>query len=231
MLAGEYYARLLAGSDVIAPERLAACGDAWFALNGNARFAVPPDEVSADLSSFTEFGWLPYVECFGLAAFAVAGRKETLAVWQRMVNAMQRDDKHPCDTRLMYRPVSGGQSWGSYYMTAPASWLVYDALLDFRYEPGEGVLRLAPILEGSFAVVHPLFWGKGRREGKAIRLEVRRVTTDQAIAVRRIETPRSVSDLRCGGAACRRVDADEVYARFDCGSISLQPGTVIEWQS
>jgi hypothetical protein len=59
----------------------------------------------------------------------------------------------------MYRPRGGEPSWGAYYMTAPASWLVYDAWLDFFYTPADGALRLRVPAPGRYPVVHPLFWG------------------------------------------------------------------------
>jgi len=60
MLAGECFARMLAGLDVLPADRLAACNQAWLALQGSPRFAVPPDEVAPDGALRVEFGWLPY---------------------------------------------------------------------------------------------------------------------------------------------------------------------------
>lgn len=90
--------------------------------------------------------------------------------------------KHPCDTRLMYRPTDGAQSWGAHYMTAPASWLVYDALLDFCYEPDAGMLRLLPSLSGRVAVVHPWFWGQAETSAEGcLDLIVSRVFADKQL--------------------------------------------------
>ncbi|MCG3148686.1 MAG: hypothetical protein PCFJNLEI_02131 [Verrucomicrobiae bacterium] len=146
MLAGELYARLLTGEDVLPRERLRACANALLELHGSDRFAVPPDEVAADGSGGSLYGWLPYIEAFCLAPCALLGHPRALPVWQRVVEALQH---FPCDTRLMYRPQTGAPSWGAYYMTAPASWLVYEALHEQ--------------LHGRYAVIHPKFWAIGQK--------------------------------------------------------------------
>lgn len=172
MLAGEWYARMLAGCDVLPRERLKSCGKAWMRLNGSRKFAVPPDEVSPEGEARSEYGWLPYVEAFGLAALAAAGVNGIEPVWKRILAAMQGAGRHPCDTKLMYQPLSGGQSWGAYYMTAPASWLVYEALIDFWFDASTGTLRIGTKRDGDWPVIHPRFWGLARvRKGK-VSLEV-----------------------------------------------------------
>ncbi len=230
MLAGEYYARALAGDDVLPVERLQTCADALLRLNGHPRFAVPPDEVSADLAQFTEFGWLPYVECFAMAPLAILGRSEMLAVWKRIVQAMNDEGRRPCDTRLMYQPVSGLPSWGSYYMTAPASWLVYEALLDFAFLPGEGVLRLCPQLEGRMAVVHPRFWAIGQRTGLRIDLTVVRVWGASDLTVQSLEALSDGPDVQFAGQRLAATATAGRYTRYALPSPwLLQPGATLAW--
>ncbi len=174
-VAGEVFARLLAGVDVLPEARLRACLDALFRLNGSAAFAVPPDEVWPDGTAAAAFGWLPYLEGFMLAAAAALDDPRLLARWERLLAVVDADGARPCDTRLMYRP-DGQPSWGAYYMTAPASWLVYDALLDFSYTPGDGVLRLRAGHPGRWPLIHPLFWGLANvGEDGTVTLTVRRV--------------------------------------------------------
>jgi uncharacterized protein (DUF608 family) len=234
MLAGEYYARMLAGQDVLPAERLAACNDAWLTLLGAPRFVVPPDEVSPDGSTWTEYGWLPYVECFGVAALAVQGEPRVLPVWQRIVQAMQAGGKHPCDTRLMYQPLTGERSWGSYYMTAPASWLVYDAMLDFFFTPADGVLRLVPKFEGTFPVIHPLFWATARHDGPTITLTIEKVFPLAAgsaapPAIRQIET--TAPAVLLAGRPARRVGDLGLYTRYALPNpVALKPGATIAWE-
>jgi hypothetical protein len=177
-LAGQVFAQLLAGDDVLPRARMQACLDGIFRLNGHARFAVPPDEVWPDGSSAVEFGWLPYVEGFMLTAAAALGDDRLPALWARMMAVVDGDGAHPCDTRLMYQP-NGQLSWGAYYMTAPASWLVYDAWQDFFYSADDGVLRLRAGQPGRYPLVHPLFWAMAEvAEDGTVTLTVRRVFRD-----------------------------------------------------
>ena len=230
MLAGEFFARTLARDSTVPADRLSSCLDALAALNGSDRFAIPPDEVSADGDSFTEFGWLPYVEAFGLTALAIDGDQRVLPVWERVVRSMDGDGAHPCDTRLMYQPVSGLPSWGSYYMTAPASWLVYEALLDFSYGPADQVLRLRPMLPGKVAVVHPLFWGIGRYEDGEVSLRVRRLFGGAGLRVAELETPAEVDLVRIAGAPLARVAEGGLYERWALRQpFDLEPGATLTW--
>ncbi len=228
MLAGEYYSRMLAGVDVLGDDRLQACADAMVQLNGNAKFAVPPDEVSADLKEFTQYGWLPYVESFCLAPLAIRGDGRMMDIWRRIIEAMDPDGKSPCDTRLMYQPVSGKQSWGSYYMTAPASWLVYQATLDFFYWPAEGVLRLSPMQDGRFAIVHPLFWATAQRQGGSIRMTIRK-TFGRTPRLQGLELPPGAREAKMGGKALAAAGAMGKYKRFACPATELAEGATIEW--
>lgn len=231
MLAGEYFARMLAGVDILPADRLQACATSWMAMHGHPRFAVPPDEVSPDGSTGALYGWLPYIESFGIAPLAVLRQPGVLNVWQRMIHHMSgAGTRTPCDTRLMYRPVTGEPSWGTYYMTAPASWLVYDALLDFFYAPAEQTLRLLPQLTGSFPVMHPLFWGVGTRNGNRISLRIRRVFAGSPPWVRFLETDVSAGSVIIDGVrSSQRVGAG-VYARHEIAPFALAPGASLSWE-
>jgi len=239
MLAGEFYARTLAGVGTVPDDRRRACLDALAALNGGGRFAIPPDEAAAELLStegppageqFTEFGWLPYVEAFGLTALAMDGDQRVLSIWERVVRSMDGDGAHPCDTRLMYQPLSGRPSWGSYYMTAPASWLVYEALIGFSYRPAEEVLRLRPALSGEVAVVHPLFWGTAQHEEGEVRLRVERVFGGAPLRVSELETPAEVDQVRIAGAPLARVAEGGAYERWALRQpLVLEPGVSATW--
>lgn len=158
-LAGQVFARLLCGKDVLDEKYLSSAVAAMLDLNGSDRFAVPPDEVDPNGDAASDFGWLPYVEAFMLAAAASCDEERVMRIWRRMIEAADRDGSSPCDTRLMYRPLTGEPSWGAYYMTAPASWLVYEALLGFSYETEADIAMLEIRRPGRYPLVHPLFWG------------------------------------------------------------------------
>jgi uncharacterized protein (DUF608 family) len=228
MLAGQWYARMLTGTDVLPDDRLRSCAGALLKLNGNRRFRIPPDEATPEGRAGSEFGWLPYVECFCLAALASLRNKGVLPLWRRMVRYMDGGGKRPCDTRLMYRPATGEPSWGAYYMTAPASWLVYDAMLDFVYWPEEGVLRLSPQFSGTFPVMHPLFWAVGRRQGGRTELDVREVFAE-GLAVRYLELPAGATSLRFGNARIKACRPSGRYLRFAIPLQQLRPGLRLTW--
>jgi non-lysosomal glucosylceramidase len=210
-LAGQVFARMLTGGDVLPANRLLPAIDAVLRINGSARYAIPPDEAEAHGGAAADYGWLPYVEGFMLSAVATVGDKRLWKVWERMIRRMD-DDAHPCDTRLMYHPDSGEPSWGACYMTAPASWLVYDAWLGFACEPGEGLLRLAPASPGRYPVVHPLFWGTVEEAGNG----------RSVLTVRRVF---GKGVWRIGTIATR---SQRIRLRRP---VALVPGAVIEWRT
>jgi non-lysosomal glucosylceramidase len=176
-VAGQVFNRMLTGTDVLDTKQLLSCINAVITQNGNARFNVPPDEVGTDGAEAVEYGWLPYVEGFMMTAVASVNDPRMMPIWQRMMASVDDSHRHPCDTRLMYRP-NGELSWGTYYMTAPASWLVYDAWLDFFYTTEDGALRLRAENEGKYPIVHPNFWATATIKEGTVSLLVQRVFTD-----------------------------------------------------
>jgi len=218
MIAGQVFTRLLAGRNVLPDDRLAACTDALLRLNGGDRFIVPPDEADADGNAATAFGWLPYIEAFCLASVATARDCRVMTVWERATNAVTDSGRRLCDTRLMYRPHTGEPSWGAWYMTAPASWLVYDALLDFTYTPESGLLRLNPLISGRLAVLHPLWWGIAETNDDSVGLTIRQVFTER--------------DLRISGIELLREKAG-VAAEYEVkplgNPVEVKPGARLNW--
>ena len=157
-IAGQQFTVMLTGLDVLPPDRLDSVIDSLLTLNGSDRYAVPPDEVAPDGSVGSDFCWLPYVEGFMLTAIATRGDDRMWPIWERMIEATYADGKTPCDTRLMYVPETGAQTWGTYYMTAPASWLVYDAWTGFFHDADIGLIRFRSLAPGRYPIVAPLFW-------------------------------------------------------------------------
>ena len=191
MLAGEFFCRLLTGEDVLPQDRLQACTEALMELNCAETLTVPADEAAPETGGTGSlYGWLPYIEAFALTPCALLRHPRALPVWRRMINVMQgENDAHPCDTRLMYRPQSGEPSWGAYYMTAPASWLVYDAMLDFAYLAESGTLRFNPVTDGTYAIVHPRFWALGTRQSNRFEIEITHRFDNDPLTVNIFETP------------------------------------------
>ena len=114
-------------------------------------------------------------------------------------------------------------------MTAPASWLVYDALLDFFYAPADQTLRLLPQFAGSFPVVHPLFWAVGTRTGDRLTLTVLRVFTETPLMVRFLETDASDS-IRTNGVVGTLNRRAGVYVRHEIEPFALLPRVLLDWE-
>jgi len=231
-LAGEVFARLLAGCDVLDPARMRSCLDALFTMNGGTQFVIPPDEVAPDGTAAVEFGWVPYVEGFMLTAAATLNDPRLPALWERIVATMDAGNARPCDTRLMYRPESGEPSWGAYYMTAPASWLVYDAQHDFFYQPDDGTLRLRTDAPGRLPLVHPLFWATADITADGlVTLTIRRVFTERKIGIAILEAPADTPPITVAGHPLPAEPGTGCYRRYRLPEqISLQEGATVIWQ-
>jgi len=231
-LAGQVFARLLAGCDAVPAERAASCAAALLRLNGSRRYAVPPDETDADGKEVSAFGWLPYVEAFMLTAAAFFDRPGVWQVWKRMARAMD-DDAHPCDTRLMYRPLTGEPSWGAWYMTAPASWLVYDAILDFFHDEARHSFRLGTPVPGKYPLVHPLFWATAdvAADGN-VTVTVKKHFSQNPATVCSIELPDDCLSVEIGG---RRAAQGERRGRYIVWPLAeparLEAGAQIAWRA
>ncbi len=227
MLAGQWFARSLVGQDVLPADRLDSCVAALLERNASRRFTIPPDEVTPNGRLASQFGWLPYVEAFCVTAMASLGYKSAVPLWRRMLRYMTAGGKMPCDTRLMYLP-DGRPAWGAYYMTAPASLLVYEALLDFAFHPADGVLRLCPQLCGAFPVVHPLFWAKGRRQGRHVRVEIRKVFA-KGLTVGFLELTSQTRAVLWNGQRLETAQPRGQYRRFPVTPIKLEPEVTFSW--
>jgi hypothetical protein len=230
-LAGQMFARVLAGTDVLPKERIRSCINAMLTLNGGRRYALPPDECSPDGKEVSAFGWLPYIEAFMLTACATEDSTRVWPIWKRIVRIMD-DDTHPCDTRLMYRVAQGEPSWGAYYMTAPASWLVYEALLDFFYSPAEGVFRLGTAVPGRYPLVHPLFWGTAQvsADGR-VTLAVLRVFGGESLKVTMLELPSSTVSVEAQGRTVTAVEGQNRYNQYELVQPwLLEAGINLSWR-
>lgn len=229
-LAGQVFTRLFCGKDVLDPARLASCLTQIVALNGSSQFVMPPDEADTDGGEGSDFCWAPYVEGFMITAAATQDDDRFLPIWERMVRNMDNNSATPCDTRLMYLPKSGAASWGAYYMTAPASWLVYDAMLDFVFEAGTGVLRLNTTRPGRYPLIHPNCWltADVSTEGK-VTLKVSRVFGKPPV-LRVLEAFAGTSVLSNG----KELPVTGEQGRYSWHSlekaIELTEGMQVQWQ-
>lgn len=230
-LAGQVFARLLCGQNVLDESRVKQCVDSILRLNCDPGFAVPPDEVSPDGKAATEFGWLPYVEGFMLTAIGSTGDQRLWPVWERMIDAVDNDGASPCDTRLMYLP-SGEPSWGWCYMTAPASWLVYDSIMDFFFTANDGALRLRTTMPGRFPIVHPLFWATADiSENGEVTFTIKKSFAQNPVSISSIESAASVGQILVDGkplTACSKNGDYRVCALPQ--PVPITEGATLKWQ-
>jgi hypothetical protein len=231
-IAGQAFARLLCGRNVLDDSRLQKCIDSILTLNCSDRFAVPPDEAAPDGTAASSFSWLPYVEGFMLSAIASVGDQRMWPVWERMMKAVDQNGASPCDTRLMYRPESGEPSWGWCYMTAPASWLVYDSAIDFFFSADNGALRLRSTEPGRFPLVHPLFWATADISADgSVKLTIKRVFADTPVLVRMLEIPASAGSVSVSGNAVQSLEGQGDYVYYPLPSaVALSEGATLEWK-
>jgi hypothetical protein len=149
-----------------------------------------------------------------------------------MARAMD-DDAHPCDTRLMYRPLTGEPSWGAWYMTAPASWLVYDAILDFFHDEARHSFRLGTPVPGKYPLVHPLFWATAdvAADGN-VTVTVKKHFSQNPATVCSIELPDDCLSVEIGG---RRAAQGERRGRYIVWPLAeparLEAGAQIAWRA
>ena len=105
--------------------------------------------------------------------------------------------------------------------------MVYDALLDFRYSPGDATLRLIPKLEGRFAVVHPLFWAIGQRDGDRISIQIERTFGSTEPPAQTVGGTKN-SVLHYGnGSKLKPTESCGVYQSFAVPQIRLVEGMTV----
>jgi hypothetical protein len=117
-------------------------------------------------------------------------------------------------------------------MTAPASWLVYEALLDFFYSPAEGVFRLGTAVPGRYPLVHPLFWGTAQvsADGR-VTLAVLRVFGGESLKVTMLELPSSTVSVEAQGRTVTAVEGQNRYNQYELVQPwLLEAGINLSWR-
>lgn len=196
-LAGEFFSRLC-GLGPLYDESLARSAmESMLGLNYPADLAFPTNEATPDakMPRRQMWGWLPHVRTFlgGLPVyFDMADRG--LRVLERMQRALDETNAaNSWDLRLFYEPDTGLQHWGRFYMSAPATWLVYQALLGYVWDRPAGVLTLASnvpdnLLPLDAPIFTPGFWA---------RLQIPKDRSEQRLRViKRFDRDLVVSTLR-----------------------------------
>jgi hypothetical protein len=161
-LAGEFYSLLLGLGSCYGEEYTLSAQRSVLGLNYHPRLVFPTNEATPEgrMARRDMHGWLPHARVLlGGLPFLLDMPEEGLGALERMdrvVAEVNHDNRW--DQRLFYEPETGAEHWGTQYMTAPATWYAYQALLGAIWDRPEATLTLTPHLpESLLPFSGPLF--------------------------------------------------------------------------
>ncbi len=166
-LAGQWFADAVGLGAIQDPDKIHKAVGTMARLNGNPKWWCPPDEVDAkgNIEFAHTVSWVLYIEAFFSAlAFQHGHPDDGFRIAEAIHKTIEKEGNNPYDIRLMYHPDDGGMAWGRWYMTAPASWTILNALEGLTVDIPRKQLGLAPSLPGSFGgklsapLFSPVFW-------------------------------------------------------------------------
>jgi len=196
-VAGECYARLLGFDSLYGEAYVRQALASMLRLNFHPRFRAPTNEATPDghMTARKLWAWVFHSRVyFGGVGFFFGLGDEALRAMQRMDELVTvHNGNNRWDQRLFYEPDTGKEHWGRFYMSAPCTWYVYQALLGYFWDKPSGILGLVPNLPRSlipFAgpIFTPGFWAWLTVDTDEMRLEIRRVFT-QDLPVRLLRLP------------------------------------------
>ena len=243
-LAGEFWCRLLGLDGTVSANIRQTALASVLRLHWNDNFRLPPKIVTAAGKLFPRNGahrnapvsWPMHSRAL-MSGPALLFDMENRG-WDLLRamhdNALAANGPDPWDQSLYWDPITARRDWGTNYMTAPASWLAHQAMIDTHYDAVTGTLTLRPkaaarLNIGRFPVILPLLWGIGsaKNGGQSVSLSIERCLAE-GLQIRRL---RLVADL---GQASLRVDGHPVPAilRGDLlvpeTPVALRPGLQID---
>lgn len=243
-MAGEFWCRLLDLDGIFEPQVRNAALANTFRLHWNDNFKLPPKIVTPDGKLFPRddehrnapVSWPMHSRALMCGSGFYFGMEQQ--GWDLLRdmrdNIIAANGPDPWDQSLYWDPITARIDWGVFYMTAPASWLAYQALTDTYYDAVERRLTFRPeamakVQPGKFPIITTKLWATG---------EVSQDSRDLVIAVDRlisgvvaIRSIRIADDVNVGGV---RVDGQPVPVRVHGDVIDLgepvipRPGTRIE---
>ncbi|MGQ9651700.1 MAG: GH116 family glycosyl-hydrolase [Phycisphaerae bacterium] len=227
-MAGEFWCRTL-GFDGIFDDRVCQTALAnTLALHWNKNFKLPPKIVTPDGRLFPRDGehrnapvsWPMHSRALLCGSAMLFGMEQT--GWDLLKamrdNIIAANGPDPWDQSLYYDPITARIDWGAFYMTAPASWLAYQALTDTYYDAVSGVLTIRPaavakVCPGKWPIITPTFWAMGEvsPDGKKISVDVMKTFPHGiSIHIHKVLADDGVSGLWAGssepGKQLERVD-------------------------
>jgi uncharacterized protein (DUF608 family) len=181
-VAGEFFARLLGLGELYGDDYVRRALAAILRLNFHPDLAFPTNEATPDgkMPCRKMWGWFPHGRVYlGGTPIYFGMADEGLRALERLEKTLvEINDDNRWDQRLFYEPDTGKQHWGRFYMSAPATWYVYQALLGYRWDKPQGLLSILPNLpdallpfEGPLFV--PDFWAWLRVDRKQKKIALR----------------------------------------------------------
>ncbi len=154
-LAGEFWARTLGFESTYDASVRQKALESLFALHWNENFQLPPKIVTADGKLFPRddehrnapVSWPMHSRVMMAGnAFYFGMAEEGFDLLKRMrENIIAANGPDPWDQSLYWDPITAELDWGIFYMTAPASWLAYQAMIDTHYDAVDGTLTINPV--------------------------------------------------------------------------------------
>lgn len=204
-LAGEFFARFCGLGPLYGDHYVRQALLSMLRLNYPPELRFPTNEATPDgkMSCRKLWGWLPHARVFlGATPFFFGLAAEGWRVLERLENvlvAVNNDNRW--DQRLFFEPDTGRQHWGRFYMTAPATWYVYQALLGYQWDQSRGLFSLEPHLPPGLRpyqgpVFLPAFWAWIKIDADCSCFELEIIKQfDQQIHIRQVGIPRQGGTL------------------------------------
>lgn len=218
-IAGEFFAHFCDLGELYGDSYVREAMTSMLRLNYGSDLVFPTNEATPEgkMPYRKLWGWLPHARIYlGGIPLYLGKAEEGLDALKRMDDVLgQVNDDNRWDLRLFYEPDTGREHWGRFYMTAPVTWYIYQALLGWFWDAPAGVLGLRPNLPDKLTpfegpMFTPAFWAwvsvdPGRRQ-MTISI-IRRFETGIAIRELRLPPSRGVTVLADGVTIpARRVD-------------------------
>lgn len=198
-VAGEFFARLCGLGPLYGDEYVREALISILSLNYHPRFIFPSNEATPEgkMPVRTMWGWLPHVRVFlGGIPLYFGLEEDGIEALERMDRVITEcNDDNRWDLRLFYEPDTGRQHWGRFYMSAPSTWYIYQALLGYRWDKPEGLLEIIPNLPESFLPFSgPLFlpgfwaWLEIDKKSEYMRMKILKRFDDE-IRIKKLQLP------------------------------------------
>ncbi|HEY3398127.1 MAG TPA: GH116 family glycosyl-hydrolase [Armatimonadota bacterium] len=228
-LAGEFYSLLLGLGPCYGDKYNLTAQRHVLGLNFHPDLVFPTNEATptGQMDRRDLHGWLPHSRVYmGGLSFLLDMPEEGLAALERLERVLPEvNHDNRWDQRLFYEPDTGDQHWGTFYMTAPATWYAYSAMLGVLWDKPEATLGLTPHLPASLLpfrgpVFLPDLWLELTASAEGRELSLRRIKRfADHLPVRRLRLPERGGEPRVVAdsalVSARRSGAGHGYVEYE----------------